>query len=308
MEQRVSRILLLAAGLAAVGCEEGSGPSDGPGEVSVRVTTIGLDLDLNGYRVLVESVDRGAISSNGTTLIRLDPGTYSVALASLEANCSVDGPDSRDVPVADDESAQVDFKVVCTARSGVIGVVVNASGTRVDGAYAVDIDGVKEFPVRLQDPAFVSSVAAGDHVVSLDTPHNCQVENSPQSVTVTAGGLIRDTAVARFAVTCGTESWNVRITATTTGVVPPSTRYRVMHETFGYWDYDGPVTELGLLEPNGTLVALIEAGSGANYWHRFYLGGVPSTCSVNDPHPYPNPGFTIPAGGLDVEFEVLCSP
>ena len=111
------------------------------------------------------------------------------------------------------------------------------------------MDGVREFPVGLDGPAYVGAVAAGDHVVSLDAPHNCQVENSPQSVSVTTGGLVRDTVEARFAVTCGTESWNVQITAPTTGVVPPSTRYRVIHETFGYWDYGGPVEELGFLGP-----------------------------------------------------------
>ena len=130
MEQRVSRILLLAAGLATAACQDGERPSEATGEVRVSVTTTGLDLDLNGYRVMVEGADRGGISSNGTTLIRLDPGTRSFALASMEANCRVDGPDSRHVTVAEDELAQVGFTVVCTARSGVIGVVVSAIGNR----------------------------------------------------------------------------------------------------------------------------------------------------------------------------------
>jgi hypothetical protein len=300
----------MAAGLATTACEEGSGPSEAAGEARVSVTTTGLDLDLDGYRVTVEGTDRGAISPNGTKLIRLDPGTRSFTLASLEANCTVDGPGSLQVTVEAGEVAQVDFAVVCTATSGVIGIGVSASGTRVNGQYEFSLDEAGGFPVGLDGPVYLDAVAAGDHVVSLDAPVNCLVENNPQSLMVTTGGLVRDTVEARFAVTCGTVTWNVRITAPTTGVVPPSTRYRVLHETFGYWGYGGPVTELGLVDPNGTLAAQVDTGEDwANYWHRFYLADVPSTCGVSDPHPYPNPGFTISAGGvLDVEFEVTCSP
>jgi hypothetical protein len=150
---------------------------------------------------------------------------------------------------------------------------------------------------------------AGDHVVALDAPLNCLVENNPQSVSITTGGLVRDTVEARFAVSCGTVSWNVRITAPTTGAVSPSTRYRVMHESFGYWDYGGgPMTELGVLEPNGTLVAHVDTGlNGSSYWHVFGLRDVPSGCSVSDPHPYPDPGFSIPDDGvMKVEFKVAC--
>ncbi len=83
-----------------------------------------------------------------------------------------------------------------------------------------------------------------------------------------------------------------------------------MHETFGYWDYGGPATELGFLGPNGTLVAHVDTGEDwANYWHVFRLDNVPWNCIVYDPHPYPAPGFTIPATGvLNVEFEVECPP
>ena len=305
--QRRGRILLLAAGLATAACEDSSGPPEATGEARVRVTTSGLDFDLDGYRVTVDGADRGAISPNGTMLIQLELGTRPVTLGGIAANCTVEGPSSRQVTIVEHEVVQVDFTVVCTATSGVIEIVVGASGANVDGAYEVRLDGDRELSVGLDGPTYIGAVPPGDHVVSLDAPLTCLVENNPQSFSVSAGGLVRDTAEASFAVTCGTVSWNVRITAPTTGPVSPSTRYRVMHETFGPWDYGGgPVTELGSLEPNGTLITHLDTDEPwASYWHVFWLEDVPTNCSVSNPHPYPDPGFTLPA---DVEFEVACPP
>jgi hypothetical protein len=274
------------------------------------VTTTGLDLDPDGYRVTVEGADRGAISTNGTMAIRVDPGTRPFALTGLETNCIVNGPASRMVTIVDGEMAEVDFAVVCTGTNGVIGVAVEASGADVNGVYKAVVDETKELPVDPSAPSYLTGASGGDHVVSLDAPPNCSVENSPQSVTVTTGGLVRDTVEVRFSVTCTNVHGNLQITAPTTGLVPPSTRYRVMHETYGYWDYGGPVTELGFLDPNGTLVAHVDTGEDwANYWHWFYLADVPSNCNVSDPHPYPNPGFHIGDGQvLHVEFEITCPP
>jgi hypothetical protein len=305
--RRASLVLSVATAVVMTACEDSGGPPELTGEARVRVTTTGLDLDLDGYRLTVDGTDQGALSPNGTRVIRIDPGTQPFALSGIAANCTLDHPGSREVTIVVDEVVQVDFTVVCTARSGVISVLVEASGTSVNGGYEARVDGSEEFRVGLDQPAYRGAVPAGDHEVALDAPLNCLVENSPQTVNVTTGGQVRDTAEARFAVTCGNVGWNLRVVARTTGPVPPSTRYRVMHESFGYWDYGGPVTELGYLEPNGTLIAHTEPndGSGANYWHRFYLEDVPPGCSVSDPHPYPDPGLTIPA---EVEFEVTCSP
>jgi hypothetical protein len=306
MSQRTRRALLLVVGIAMTACENSSSPPENGGEARISVTTMGLDLDLDGYQVIVEGVDRGSISPNGTMQIRLDPGPSSFALTGIDTNCTPDGSGARQATIADGQVAQLDFTVLCTATSGVIGIVVGASGTNVNGAYRVSLDGADEFPVGLDEPAYVSAMPAGDHVVSLDAPLNCLVESNPQSVSITTGGLVRDTVEARFAVACGTVTWNVQVTAPTTGAVPASTRYRVMHESFGYWSYGGVLTELGSLRPNGTLNAHVDTGD-ANYWHNFLLRDVPSSCSVRDPHPYPDPGVTVPEDGvIKVEFEVTC--
>jgi hypothetical protein len=44
----------------------------------VNVTTTGLDLDPDGYRVVVDGTDRGFIASGGTLLTRHDPGSTTI--------------------------------------------------------------------------------------------------------------------------------------------------------------------------------------------------------------------------------------
>ena len=79
----------------------------------ITTTTAGEEIDRDGYRVAVDAVDRGAISANGTVLIRLDPGSRTIALSGLAANCTLDGPGSRTVIVVATEVVSVEFAVIC---------------------------------------------------------------------------------------------------------------------------------------------------------------------------------------------------
>lgn len=253
------------------------------------------------------------IPSNGTVLTRLDPGSRTIALRDLTPNCTIDGASSRTVTVVDPEVVAIEFAVVCTATSGVIGVTVVASGTDVEGDYIALVDGAPRLGVSPGEPHYLTGIAAGRHLISLRGPRNCSVTADPQPVTVTVGELIRDTVEVVFLVTCvqrGTGT--VRITAPTTGQLPSSIRYEVWYESFGYWDYGGTPTFLGALHPNGTLVVELPASGsdptgGSNYWYWFELKDVPGKCSVQNPNP--GSGFTITNGDtLDVKFTVMCSP
>ena len=197
-----------------------------------------------------------------------------------------------------------------TAPSGAIEVVVGASGTDVDCVYAATLDGATPFPLMVvyptlpDRPAYLPGVPAGNHVVSLVPPVNCSVKDGSRSVTLTAGDLIR----VAFSVTCVPFLGTVRITAPTTGPIPNSTRYRVMHEEYGVWDYGGDFTDLGTLEPNGTLVVQTAMDKwGGIYWHDFTMWDVPATCIVQGPNPTERDTLTF-GDTLDVEFPVTCSP
>jgi hypothetical protein len=80
----------------------------------VTVTTTGGDLDLNGYIVEVDGTDRGDVGPNGALVVRLDPGSRTIALSGLAPNCTIDGPASRTVTIVDHEVVPIEFAVVCT--------------------------------------------------------------------------------------------------------------------------------------------------------------------------------------------------
>jgi hypothetical protein len=81
----------------------------------ITVTTTGLDLDPDGYRVVADGSDGGAVASNGTVFTKLDPGSRTVSLAGLAANCAIEGSAAHTVTIVTAEIATIDFVVVCTA-------------------------------------------------------------------------------------------------------------------------------------------------------------------------------------------------
>jgi hypothetical protein len=266
---------------------------------SVTVRTTGLDLDTNGYRLVVDDSDLGAIFGN-TRLIGLDTGSRTIRLTDLAPNCAFDGPGSRTVTIVAAEVAPVEFAVVCTATSGVIGVVISGGPAPT---LEATVDGTTRFPVGPSGRGYLIGVPAGKHVVSLGGPPNCSVRTGPQSVTVTAGTLVRDTVEVTFSVTCATA---VRVTAPTIGPIP--------QDDYSIWlcydsyscRYKYPARLLGHLAPNDTLIAEVDPGT---YW--FYLddlvncrvtGGNPST-GVN-----PKRNITVgPGQVVSVSFPVSCS-
>ena len=281
--------------------------------VRVTTTTTGLDLDPDGYHVVIDGADHGSIPANGTLLTGVDPGTRTITLAGLAPHCTVDGPSSRTVTVTGPEPLPIEFVIVCTAATGVIAVLVETAGPYTSAWFGVVIDAGEAHYVGWGGPHYVADVSAGHHIVALRPSSSCAVEADRREVTIAVPELIRDTVEVSFLVTCTQEtepSATVRITAPTTGTTPTS--YRVWYEHFNYWGYGGVVNHLGELEPSGTLLVDLPVSNiwsgGDPYWYRFYLEDVPSTCSVDDPNPSRG-GFTIAYGDtLEVEFAVRCSP
>lgn len=330
---RAHPIVLVILAMVLAGCADESGlgtdgtPSDGsPTGVVITVSTTGLDLDTNGYGVLVDGAERGHVRSNDKALTVLDPGTRTIGLTDLEPNCTAD-PASRTVTVVDTEVVPLDFTVACTATSGVVGILIQASGAAVYERFEPVLDGrpwksePETYPGEVLtfmpgERHYLSNVHAGDHLVTLARSSLCSIDTGPQPVTVTAGGSGRDTVDLTFSVTCSVPRGDVgtlKISASTTGSVPSSTRYTVRYATAGYWDYGlGELALLSTVEPNGTLS--IEApASGFNgggiYWYWFELDGVPSRCRVHSPSAPDFMGFILTAGGtLDLAFTVTCPP
>ena len=261
----------------------------------IRTTTTGLDLDPDGYRVEVDGTDLGILPRYGTVLTRLDPGSRTIVLTGLTPNCTVSGSGSQTVILVVAEVAPIEFAVVCTATSGVIGVTISGSGSGVP--FEPIVDGATLSPVGPGGLAYYGGVPPGDHVVSLAAPDACSVETDPQEVTVTAGGLIRDTVEVTFSATCPA---NVRITAPTTGTIPDD-KYDVYACTGFYCYYDYDIRFLGKLDPNGVLFRHLPSGT----YHIFMF--VPPNCVPQ--RRQSDDEFTVVAGHrLDVVLPVACSP
>ena len=267
----------------------------------ITTTTTGSDLDPNGYRVEVDRTDRGVLPLTGLVTIRLAPGTHAIALTGLSPNCAIVGPSSHTVTIMHGEVAPLAFAAACTATSGVVAVVVEASGPDTPDSYTAMLDGVRSIFARPSEPAYLAAVPAGDHVVSLIVPNNCSVEGDTQFVAVTVGGLIRDTVEVTFSVTCVSSLGTLRITAPTTGPVPAEP-YRVEICTvrydcifYGTWEF------LGALDPNDTLVRSLQTGR-----YQLRLRDVPAKCSVRPS--ILSRVFTITNGTTDIDFKVRCRP
>jgi Tol biopolymer transport system component len=203
---RMYPILLLVVGLALSACGDPGGPPPEQPMVAtgaqVSVTTTGLDIDGDGYHITVDGSNREAIAANGAIVVALDPGRRMISLTGLTPNCALGDPGLRTVTIVAGEMARVEFAVACTATSGVVGVVASTSGFVAGVLYQANVDGTVPFPVTPGAPAYLAGVSAGNHVVSLGAPANCSVKTKPQSVTLTAGTLTRDTVEVTFSVTC----------------------------------------------------------------------------------------------------------
>jgi len=265
--------------------------------VLVSTTTTGVDIDPDGYRVKVDGIEVGILPGTGDLLTGLEPGSRTIVLTGLAPNCTTEGPGSQTVTVVDSEIASVEFAVICTATSGVIGVVVAASGSNRNGPYEAQVDGSTRLTVLRGSPGYLAAVPAGDHLVSLAAPANCSVETSPQTVTVTVGAPTRDTVEVTFVVVCQIEYGALRITVPTTGR-PPSQPYGVMFcESSAYPTMCG---ELGRVSPNDTLVARVPALDVQVFLH---LRDVPERCRAGSPI-----GFMVTVGDtLNIAYPVTCS-
>ena len=86
-------------------------PADG--SLQVAVSTTGVNLDPNGYVVVIDQGTGTPVAANGTTILAgLPNGPRSVRLGGLAANCTIRGDNPRLVTVADSVAA-TSFEVRC---------------------------------------------------------------------------------------------------------------------------------------------------------------------------------------------------
>jgi hypothetical protein len=244
-----------------------------PATLQVIVTTLGVDVDPDGYQVTITRHPAVDVPVNDTLTLEVEEGNYTVSLGGLAPNCAIGGVDERQVTARDGASAQASFQVSCGATTGVVRVVTNSVGDEIDqDGYQITIsspgpgntmilpaNGVHDIP---------GLIGGAYQVTIADISSSCVVAGGTiRPVTVVTGQLTRDTTFATFLVTCLGGVVDVR--APTTGVDRDSV-YTI--------SVDGG--EIGQLRSTDSLSISLVVGD-----HAFYLSDLAPNCSVQGPNP-----------------------
>ena len=266
----------------------------------VTVVTAGTDLDPDGYRVVVDGVDRLAVPANATVLALLGPGTSHDHASGIRGQLfhGRSGLAHRDGRKSGGRAGDVHRGLPCADR----GDQHLVRGWRRRRRRPRGPGGRRDAAVPQSRNTGLRG--AGDtwrprRIADLPAALSCR--GCRATVNVTAGAVVRDTASAVFRVTC--EPTRIRITAPTTGPLP-AVEYEAWACDFTnyYCYYYGP-SLLGTVPPNGALVARIEPGAS----YSIELRDLPAACEVTSSSPV-QPPVAEPGDTLSVEFQVECSP
>ncbi len=135
----------VALALVAAGCGDDDPAPATTGSIGVTTVTTGDDIDADGYTLSVDGNNAGAIGVNAVVIIPdLTPGTYSVGLSGIAANCAVQN-NPRDVDVTAGLTENTQFDVACALLNQPPVADAGADQTLTDvddsGAEDVTLDG-----------------------------------------------------------------------------------------------------------------------------------------------------------------------
>jgi hypothetical protein len=192
--------LLLVLG---VGCSASELPT-APTYTYLTITahTTGGDLDLDGYKAVVDGEERGLLWGGLPASMLVDPGTHSVALNDVAANCTVGGTTTRSVTVQNGEAVDVTFEIACVGTG--LTVTTSTAGSDTPDSIQVVLSGQQEYrsaywiakTARLD----VGRLEPGSYTVAVVVPENCTVSGgAPVAVAVVAGAVA---AVPAFQIAC----------------------------------------------------------------------------------------------------------
>ncbi len=271
--------------------------SAGTGSIQVVTTTTGASTDPDGFALLLDGTDRGPIGVSATSSLGgLTPGSHTVGLSGLAANCQVSGENPRAVAVSAGGMAEAAFAVVCTEpglETGAIQVVTTTSGAGTDpDGYSLLLDGSAHGPIGVSATGSLGGITAGSHTIGLTgLAANCQLSGeNPRPVSVPPEGTVH----VAFEVTCtaaGPATGTLVIATLTTGPAQDADGYLI--------SVDG-----GTGQPIGTSATVTLANVSAAQ-HTVELAGLAGNCAVTGDNPL---GVAVEAGQTArISFAVTCA-
>jgi len=267
------------------------------GSIEVSTSTSGNGSDADGYTIIVDGADRGAIAGSATMGIgNLEPGSHSVGLTGLAGNCQVAGDNPRTISVSPSQTTPVPFSISCVVPGPTMGslqISTSTTGENQDpDGYTLTVDGGASQPIGLSSTLTLTNISSGVRRVQLNgVAPNCTVSGAnPRNATVNAG----ETAQVSFAISCsapGPTLGALEITTTTSGENQDPDGYTAA--------VDGGTGQPIALSSTLTLT---DVASGV---HRVELGGIASNCTVSGSNPR---NATVNAGETArVAFTIACT-
>src|SRR3954467_13238148 len=216
---RLSLVFMVSVVAVYCGGGENVGPPP-PGSLEITTTTDGVEQDADGYSV---QIDGGAIQPIGVqatiTRSQVTPGTHTVQLGEMAANCTVAGDNPRTVTVTPGEATTLSFAVSCTATTGSLSITSATSGPSPDAdGYTILIDGAERQTLAPNATVSISGLTAGDHLVGLNgLAANCQIQGDNARTVTIVGGENTSVGYTIGCVTPPSEVGSLRLMTTTTG-------------------------------------------------------------------------------------------
>ena len=261
------------------------------GDIVVITSTIGQDLDPEGYTVSVDGQPSQAVGVNDTvTVTGVVVGDHTVQLLNVASNCTVVGDNPQTVNVPGEGSVEAVFAVICGVPTGTLEVVAVTTGADPDpDGYTISVDGGPAHAVGTNDTLAIATTTGQINVQLGGVADNCAVTGvNPRTVTVPAGG----TAQTTFVIACSSFTGSLVITTTTSGDDPDPDGYTVSVE--GKAD-----TTIG---SNGT-ITLNDVSSGLR---SVELKGVANNCTVADDNP--RTVTVLEDATVQTNFVITCVP
>ena len=195
----------MAATTFSVSCT--APPTTGSLRVTTATSGASGDVDPDGYSVTLDGTTSRAIGDNATTTFSgLAPGSHTVVLSGVAANCTVSGGTSRTLSVTAGSTVSTSYAVSCAPTgptTGSLSVTTATSGASGDldpDGYTVSVDGGAASQPIPDNGSVTFTGPSGDHTLALSgVASNCSVSGAnPRTVTVPSGGTTSTT----FSVSC----------------------------------------------------------------------------------------------------------
>lgn len=262
------------------------------GSIQVNVTTTGSALDPDGYSVTLDGTSTRTVTTNGsTTFTGIVPGSHSLELQNIAANCTVSGANPKNTTVSAGATATVSFTVTCASLTGSIRVSMSTTGAELDpNGYTVTVDGSSSQSIDINGSRTFSGIVVGMHDVDVTgVATNCAVQGAnPRTVTVNNNA----TTQVDIDVVCVATAGAIQVSVTTTGDDLDANGYTVSLDSGA---------QLGALTINGSVTFNGVAPGG----HSLMLQNVASNCTVTSANPAT---ANVTAGNTaNVSFSVACT-